>query len=115
AARADVPEPPTDARVRGSGRPDEADADDALRDARRARHDDAVRRRGRSEGRLRARGRAAAAATARLAGLGLVQADRSSNQGHESLLIDFIVLVDVDCAPGVAFEARVEQSRRVLQ
>ena len=28
AARADVPEPPADARVRGSGRPDEADADD---------------------------------------------------------------------------------------
>ncbi len=54
-----------DARVRGSGRPDEADADDALRYDRGARHDDAVRRRGRSEGRLRARGRAAAAATAR--------------------------------------------------
>ena len=36
-----------------------------LRDDRGARHDDAVRRRGRSEERLRARGRAAAAATAR--------------------------------------------------
>ena len=47
------------------GEQDEADADDALRDDRGARHDDAVRRRGRSEGRLRARGRAAAAATAR--------------------------------------------------
>src|SRR6266511_2755768 len=65
AARADVPEPPADARVRGSGRADEADADNALRYDRGARHDDAVRRRGRSEGRLRARGRAAAAATAR--------------------------------------------------
>src|SRR5215210_2660975 len=63
AARADVPEPPADARVRGSRRADEADADDALRHERGARHDDAVRRRGRSEGRLRARGRAAAAAT----------------------------------------------------
>ena len=60
AARADVPEPPADARVRGSRRPDEADADDALRDDRGARHDDAVRRRGRSEERLRARRRAAA-------------------------------------------------------
>ena len=50
AARADVPEPPADARVRGSGRPDEADADDALRDDRGARHDHAVRRRGRSKG-----------------------------------------------------------------
>ena len=63
AARTDVPEPPADARVRGSGRPHEADADDALRDDRGTRHDDAVRRRGRSEGRLRARGRGAAAAT----------------------------------------------------
>src|SRR5215213_5711932 len=65
AARADVPEPPADARVRGSRRPDEADADDALRHDRGARHDDAVRRRGRREERLRARGRAAAAAPAR--------------------------------------------------
>src|SRR5436309_603408 len=50
---------------RGSRRPDEADADDALHYDRGARHDDAVRRRGRSEERLRARRRAAAAATAR--------------------------------------------------
>src|SRR6266536_4193831 len=50
-----------------------------------------------------------------LAGRGLVQANGSSNEGRESLLIDFIVLVEVDCAPGVAFEARVEESRRVLQ
>src|SRR5881396_4017116 len=49
------------------------------------------------------------------AGRGLVQANGSSNEGRESLLIDFIVLVEVDCAPGVAFEARVEESRRVLQ
>src|SRR5215213_2232829 len=61
AARADLPEPPADARVRGSRRPDEADADDALRHHRGARHDDAVRRRGRSQERLCARGRAAAA------------------------------------------------------
>ena len=47
------------------GEQDEADADDALRHDRGARHDDAVRRRGRSEGRLRARGRGAAAAGAR--------------------------------------------------
>ena len=40
-----------------------------------------------------------------LAGRGLVQANGSSNEGRESLLIDFIVLVEVDCAPGVAFEA----------
>jgi len=39
------------------------------------------------------------------AGRGLVQANGSSNEGRESLLIDFIVLVEVDCAPGVAFEA----------
>src|SRR5438067_860704 len=50
-----------------------------------------------------------------LAGRGLVQANGSSNEGRESLLIDFIVRVEVDCAPGVAFEARVEQPRRVLQ
>ena len=60
AARADVPEPPADARVRGSRRADEADADDALRHDRGARHDDAVRRRGGREGRLR-RGRRGAA------------------------------------------------------
>ena len=45
-----------------------------------------------------------------LAGRGLVQADGSSNEGRESLLIDFIVLVEVDRATGVAFEARVEQA-----
>ncbi len=39
------------------------------------------------------------------AGRGLVQANGSSNQGRESLLIDSIVLVEVDRAPGVAFEA----------
>src|SRR3954470_13827449 len=53
APRADVPEPPADARVRGSRRADETDADDALRDDRGARHDDAVRRRGGREERLR--------------------------------------------------------------
>jgi hypothetical protein len=40
-----------------------------------------------------------------LARRGLVQANGGSNEGRESLLIDFIVLVEVDCAPGVAFEA----------
>ena len=40
-----------------------------------------------------------------LAGRGLVQANGSSNEGRESLLVDFIVLVEVDRAPGVAFEA----------
>src|SRR5438105_12138336 len=58
AARADVPEPPADARVRGSRRADEADPDDALRDDRGPGRHHAVRRRGRSEGRLRARRRA---------------------------------------------------------
>src|SRR5438128_745544 len=42
---------------------------------------------------------------AELAGRRLVQANGSSNEGREGLLIDFIVLVEVDCAPGVAFEA----------
>src|SRR6476660_648931 len=59
ATRADVHEPPADARVRRSRRADKADADDALRNDRGARHDDAVRRRGRSQERLRARRRAA--------------------------------------------------------
>src|SRR5215203_6306869 len=59
APRADVPEPPADARVRGPRRADEADPDDAVRDDRAARHHDAVRRRGGREGRLRARRRAA--------------------------------------------------------
>src|SRR2546423_4392923 len=59
APRADVPEPPADAGVRGSRRADEADADDALRDDRAAGHDDAVRRRGGREGGLRTRRRAA--------------------------------------------------------
>src|SRR5215208_1747785 len=59
APRADVPEPPADAGVRGPRRADEADADDALRDDRAARHDDALRRRKRREGRVRARRRAA--------------------------------------------------------
>ena len=40
-----------------------------------------------------------------LARRGLVQAYSSSNEARESLRIDFIVLVEVDCAPGVAFEA----------
>src|SRR5439155_10018000 len=59
APRADVPEPPADARVRGSRRADEADADDALRYDRGAGHHDAVRRRGGREGGLRAHRRAA--------------------------------------------------------
>ena len=49
-----------------------------------------------------------------LARRGLVQADGSSNQGHEGLLVDLIALVEVDGAPGVASEAGVEQSRRVF-
>jgi len=39
------------------------------------------------------------------AGLGLVQTDGSSDEGDERLLIDLIVLVEVDRAPRVAFEA----------
>src|SRR4051794_38000580 len=50
-----------------------------------------------------------------LAGLGLVQADGGSDEGHERLLIDLVVLVDVDGASGVALEARVEQSGGILQ
>src|SRR4051812_669480 len=59
APRADVPEPPADARVRGPRRADEAHADDALRDDRAAGHDDAVRRRGGREVGLRAHRRGA--------------------------------------------------------
>src|SRR4029079_16831374 len=62
--RADVHESSADARVRGTGRADEADADDALRNDRGARHVDAVRRRGRCEERLRPR-RCGAAASPR--------------------------------------------------
>src|SRR6185437_8525891 len=65
AARADISEPPADARVRGSRRTDEADANDALRDDRAARHDDALRRRGGRKVGLRPRGRRASAAPAR--------------------------------------------------
>src|SRR4029450_253242 len=65
AARPDVPEPPADARVRGSRKADETDADDALRDDRAARHDDGVRRRGRGEGRVRADRRTTPAARRR--------------------------------------------------
>src|SRR4051812_35417819 len=50
-----------------------------------------------------------------LTGLGLVQADGGSDEGHERLLIDLVVLVDVDGASGVALEARVEQSGGILQ
>jgi len=59
APRSDVPEPSADARVRGSRRADEADADDALRDDRATRHHDAVRRRGGREAGLRTHRRAA--------------------------------------------------------
>ncbi len=58
-------------------------------------------RRGERAGRLIFIGRAAKG----LAGRRLVQADGSSNEGRESLFIDLIVLVEVDGAPGVAFEA----------
>jgi hypothetical protein len=37
-----------------------------------------------------------------LAGRRLVQADGGSDEGHERPLVDLIVLVEVDCAPGVA-------------
>src|SRR4051794_31523154 len=50
--RADVPEPRADPGVRGPRRADEAHADDALRVARGARHDHAVRRRGGRERRI---------------------------------------------------------------
>ena len=45
------------------------------------------------------------AALGALARRRLVQADGSSDEGRESILIDLIVLVEVDCAPGVASEA----------
>ena len=66
AARADVPESPADTRVRGSGGPDEADADDGR--FATAEERDTTMQYGveeRSEERLRARRRLAAAATAR--------------------------------------------------
>src|SRR5215211_2254624 len=37
------------------------------------------------------------------------------DEGHERPLVDLIALVEVDGAPGVAFEARVEQSGGVVQ
>src|SRR5262245_49649938 len=46
---------------------------------------------------------------------GLVQADRRTDERHEGLLVDLIVLVEVDGPPGVALEARVEQPRGILQ
>src|SRR4051794_21470259 len=58
---------------------------------------------------------AANASLRRLAGRGLVQADGSSDEGRKRLLIDLIALVEVDRAPGVAVEARVEQSRGVVE
>src|SRR5205085_1850184 len=48
-----IPESPADARVRGARRADQAHADDALRDHGGARHDNAVRRRGRCKVGLR--------------------------------------------------------------
>src|SRR4051794_747077 len=48
-------------------------------------------------------------------GLGRVQADGGLDEGHERLLVDLIALVEVDRAPSVAFEARVEQPGWVVQ
>src|SRR5919204_594321 len=79
AARADVPESPTDAGVRGSRRPDEADADDALRHDRGARYDDAVRRRGGGEDRLRPDRWAAPAAARQNGGTSMNSAAREES------------------------------------
>ena len=54
---------------------------------------------------LRRRFRSGAVEQLSLAGRGLVQTDGSSDKGDERLLIDLIVLVEVDRAPCVAFEA----------
>src|SRR6476660_5375713 len=51
----------------------------------------------------------------RLPGLCAVQGDRGTDQRLEGALIEVIALMDIDRAPGVAFEAGIEQFCRVLE
>src|SRR5215212_1846015 len=56
----------------------------------------------------------APAASAPLAPGG-IQSDRRANEGHQRLLVDLLAFPNVDRAPGVAFQARVEEAVRVLE
>jgi hypothetical protein len=38
-----------------------------------------------------------------------------ANENVEGLLVDLLAFVRIDGAPGVAFQARVEEARRVFQ
>src|SRR3954454_23367786 len=53
--------------------------------------------------------------TVRATTLRLVQPDCGADQLPERVLVDPFALVDVDRAPGVALQARVEEARRILQ
>ena len=44
-----------------------------------------------------------------------VQRNSGANERLERLRVDLVALVEIDRAPGVAFQARVEQARRVCQ
>ena len=44
-----------------------------------------------------------------------VQGYGGANEGLEGLVVDLVALVDIDGAPGIAFQAGVEQARRVFQ
>src|SRR3974390_728345 len=44
-----------------------------------------------------------------------VQGHGGANERLKRLLIDLVALMEIDGAPGVAFEARVEEARRVRQ
>src|SRR3954452_7102629 len=46
---------------------------------------------------------------------GLVEGDRGADQRLQRLLVDRLALVEVDGAPRVPLEARVEETRGVLQ
>src|SRR5437764_4998614 len=46
---------------------------------------------------------------------GCIEGDRRTNDGLERARVDLLPLMDVDCAPCVALEARVEELGRVLQ
>src|SRR4051812_5592864 len=53
--------------------------------------------------------------TVRATTLRLVQPDRCADQLLKRVLVDPFALADVDRAPGVALQARVEEARGVLQ
>src|SRR5436190_12547251 len=62
-----------------------------------------------------ARGRWSVAGACRFTALRSVQIHGFADQRPEGVLVDLLALADVDCAPDLALEARVEQPRRVLQ